>query len=158
MIYLEQEVKLVGNDEWDIPESLEYSDEFIDMHFNLDEADNTNDFSNLDLLLGVQSWRRDVFTDEWNWVPYETQNFLVTEPMMCFEPWVPYFEDDIFFDNWAWEEDVWYEPMAFDMDVAWEEDIAFGEPEIAFDMDMGGGFEGFREDSFQEITDDFSQD
>lgn len=61
MVYLEKEVKLVGEDE-NIPDSLEYSNEFIDANFNLDATDNTDDYSNLDLLLGVQSWRKDAFT------------------------------------------------------------------------------------------------
>ena len=35
------------------PDGLEYSSEFIDANFNLDETDNIDDYSNLDLLLGV---------------------------------------------------------------------------------------------------------
>ena len=52
MVYLEKEVKLVGED-YDDEKTLEYSDEFIDSNFNLDTADNTDNYSNLDLLLGV---------------------------------------------------------------------------------------------------------
>jgi hypothetical protein len=52
MIYLEKEVKLVGED-YDEEKTLEYSSEFIDSNFNLDTADDTDNYSNLDLLLGV---------------------------------------------------------------------------------------------------------
>lgn len=53
MVYLENEVKLVGTDYNSETGALEYSDEFIDSEFNLDATDNTGDYSNLELLLGV---------------------------------------------------------------------------------------------------------
>lgn len=122
MVYLEKEVKLVGND-WALTDSLEYSDEFIDTNFNLDETDNTDDYLNLELLLGVQSWRRRVFTT-YDWVAYETQNFLITEPMACYVPW----EYD-YYDDWIME-DAWIEPMRFD------EEPMIMEMEMAFEEDM----------------------
>ena len=89
MVYLEREVKLVGVDT-SVPELLEYSNEFLDANFDLNRrADDIVDYNNLDLLLGNQNWRKNVFTGG-NWVPYEAEQFLSIYPPDCYT----YYYDD----------------------------------------------------------------
>ena len=62
MLYLEKEVQLAQTEDFLLIKELEYSGEFIDAAFTVDQPQDSATFENLDLLLGNQAWRKHIYS------------------------------------------------------------------------------------------------